>query len=152
MGRREQQFGPGVDRCSIFFFRPGQQWIVRPKTGLDVRNGNCSDKCGKSRPERARGIALNDEKVWWISQQGQHRSGNGPHVRMRIRLASAVQLHATEFYQSEILWIEVRVLTRKDQCRPEPPLCERSRNRRQFDRFRPGADHQPYVGKVQPSP
>jgi hypothetical protein len=26
------------------------------------------------------------------------------------------------------------------------------RDGRQFDRFRPGADHQPYVGKVQPSP
>ena len=151
-GRREQQFGPGVDRSSIFFFRPRQQRIVRPKTSLAMRNGNCSDKSGKGRPKRARGIALNDEKIWWISQQGQHRSGNGAHVRVRIRVASAVQLQATEIYQSEILWIEVRVLTRKDQRRPEPPLCERSRNRRQFDGFRPGADHQPYVGKVQPSP
>ena len=120
VGRREKQFGPGVDRCSIFFFWPGQQRIVRPKTGLDMRNRNCSDKSGKGRPKRARGIALNDEKVWWISQQGQQRSGNGADVRVRIRLASAVQLRAIEVCQSEIRWIEVRVLTRKDQRRPEP--------------------------------
>ena len=29
---------------------------------------------------------------------------------------------------------------------------ERMGEGRQFNRFRPGADHQPYVGKVQPSP
>jgi hypothetical protein len=44
------------------------------------------------------------------------------------------------------------MLAREDQRRNKGARGKRMRDGRQLDCFRPGADHQPYIGKVQPSP
>jgi hypothetical protein len=44
------------------------------------------------------------------------------------------------------------MLTGEDQCRFDAALGERGGDRLQFDGFGPGADDQPYVRTIQPSP
>jgi hypothetical protein len=53
--------------------------------------------------------------------------------------------------ETEIRHLETRMLPREDERRLQPALGEGARNRSQFDRLGPGADHQPDV-KIQPSP
>ena len=48
--------------------------------------------------------------------------------------------------------IERGMLAGQDQRRPEAALGEGMRDRGELDGFRPGADDQPYVRGVQPSP
>jgi len=71
---------------------------------------------------------------------------------MGILSSRAAKLRTTETRQRKVFWIEIGMLAREDQHRGEATLLEGLRERGQFDRFRPGADHQPYVGEVQPSP
>jgi hypothetical protein len=54
--------------------------------------------------------------------------------------------------QAMVPWIERSMLPGEDERGHQPALGERVSDGGEFDRFRPGADDQPYVRGLQPSP
>jgi hypothetical protein len=71
---------------------------------------------------------------------------------VRIVPARAAQVNMEKIGKPEIGKIQIRMLARDDQHGRNAARRQRMRDGRQFDCFRPGADHQPYIGKSQPSP
>jgi hypothetical protein len=106
---------------------------------------------GKRGTERTGRIALYHQEVRGSREQGHERRGHGANVAVRILLAAAMEAFGGKCTESEILGIESRMLAGQDQRRRQSPRGKRVGDRCQFDRFGPGADHQPYVG-IQPSP
>jgi hypothetical protein len=114
--------------------------------------GMAAVKACQRRTEGARRISLDDEEVRRVAQQRQQRGGHVADMRLRVGPARPAKLHLKECCEAEICEIQVRVLARDDEHGGKATRCERMRDGRQLDRFRPGADHQPYIGTVQPSP
>ena len=125
---------------------------MRAQACLDMRHGNGRGEPGERCAERARRIPLDDEQIRWLAQQRREGSGYLANVRVRISPARTAKVQAGERGQPEIFRIEVWMLAGENQRGDDAARFHRMGEGRQFDRFGPGADHQPYVGKVQPSP
>ena len=72
-------------------------------------------------------------------------------MRVRIRLAGAIEAHGCMALQLVIGWIESRMLSREDESRCEAANCKGGRNGCKLDRLGPGADDENYAAG-QPSP
>jgi hypothetical protein len=73
-------------------------------------------------------------------------------VLVRIGLARTTEISTRIGVEAVLARIEACVLAREDQARRNAARGQRVGEGRQFDRFRPGADDQPYVRGTQPSP
>jgi len=73
-------------------------------------------------------------------------------VAVGVPLAGTFQPLGRIAVEPEVGRIERRMLSSKDQPRRPPALGEGMRERRQLDCFRPGANDQPDVDAIQPSP
>ena len=71
---------------------------------------------------------------------------------VRVLFARTAEEDRRIGFEPEFGGIECGVLAREDEARRQAALRERARNRLQLDRFRPGADDQPYIGETQSSP
>jgi hypothetical protein len=150
--RCEQQLGIGVDRFAIFLFRSGQRGIVGAQAGLDVCDGNAGAEARKRGAKRARRIALDHQQVGRVCKQRRKRRGHRLDVAVRVLLAGAAERDAGKAAEPELGGIEQRMLSGEDQDRREASRGQRAGYRRELDGFRPGADDQPNVSAVQPSP
>jgi hypothetical protein len=61
LGRREQQFGSGVDRRAIVFLGPRELGIVGAKPRFDMGHWHSRSKGGEGGTKRARSVALHYE-------------------------------------------------------------------------------------------
>jgi hypothetical protein len=123
-----------------------------PQPCLDVRDWHSGGKAGKRGAERARSIALDDEKVGPSLEPRAKRRGDRADVPVRVFVAPATEPLCRKSTQPEISRFEIRVLPSEDQRRFRAALRKRVRDRCQFDRFGPGADDQADVREIQPSP
>jgi hypothetical protein len=73
-------------------------------------------------------------------------------MAVRVFLAGAVEAQVWKAAEPVIVGTEAAVLAGEDQGRGQPAAVKRVRDRRQLDRFGPGADDQTNVGRTQPSP
>jgi len=71
---------------------------------------------------------------------------------VRVLFAGAAEPVRRKPAESEIPGIEARMLPGEDERRRQPALDERGRDGRQLDRFRPGPNDQPDIGRTQSSP
>jgi hypothetical protein len=77
---------------------------------------------------------------------------NHLHMAVRVLFAGAAEVHGRIGFKPEFSGTECKVLVRKHERRRQAAIAERMGDGRQFDRFRPGANDQLYVGKTQSSP
>lgn len=117
-----------------------------------MRDRHASGERGERRAHRARGVALDDDQVGRSGKPRQQRRRHRADVAVRILLAGAFEPFGRIAIQPEVRGIERRVLARDDQPWRQPAFGEGLRERRQLDCFRPGADDQPDVDAIQPSP
>ena len=71
---------------------------------------------------------------------------------MRVLFASALEMLNREAAEAEIVRVKRGVLTREEDRGRKASGGEGIGDGCQLDCFRPGANHQPYVGDTQPSP
>jgi hypothetical protein len=122
------------------------------KPRLDVSDGHAGSEACKRRAESARGVALHDEKRRRRSKSGQQRRGDCPDVTVGVFLTAAAELVGGILAETEVGQVEPRMLSGDDQRRRQVAVGECVSNRCELDGFRPGADHQPQIYAVQPSP
>jgi hypothetical protein len=111
-----------------------------------------SGERGQRRAHRARRVALNHKEVGRSRETRQESGRHGLDMPVRILLAGTFQRLRQIAAEPEVSGIEDRVLARKDQPRRQPALGESMGERRQLDGFRSGADDQPDIYSIQPSP
>jgi hypothetical protein len=116
-----------------------------------MRDSDILPKAGARRSKSARCVALNDDKVGPAGEQRCHLRRNRVNVRARIRLPRTFKRKALVAVQTMRAQVQL-VLARENQARKISVLGQRMCKRREFDGFRSGADDQPYVGRMQPSP
>jgi hypothetical protein len=117
-----------------------------------MRDRHFGGEARKRRAERARSVALDDEKVGpWLEPLAKRR-GDRADMPVRILFARTAELLRRISAEAELCRVETRVLSGEDQRRLRPALRKRVRNRRQLDRLGPGADDQADVRETQPSP
>jgi hypothetical protein len=71
---------------------------------------------------------------------------------VRVLLAWAMEVHGGVPAKPKLVWLQLWVLASEDECRRQAAGGQRMGNGSHFDRFWPGADHQPDIGRTQPSP
>jgi hypothetical protein len=152
VGRREQQGGARVNLGAIFFFRPRQGAIVSPQAGFDMRDGHARRERSPRRAECAGRIALYDQQLGRLGKERGKRRFDLPHVRVRVLLAGAGEIDPRIAVEPVLGRIERVVLPGEDQARVQAARGQRGGDGCQLDRFRPGANDQPYVPAIQPSP
>ena len=150
-GWREQQVGPRVDCGPIFLLGPGQERVMGPEPRLDMGDRHLGGEGGERRAKRARRIALDDQEVGRRAKPLEKRGGDGADVAVRVLLARATEPLGRKAGETKLVRVKA-MLPGDDERGRKPALGERVRDGRQFDRFGPGADHQPDVGGIQPSP
>jgi hypothetical protein len=69
-----------------------------------------------------------------------------------ILLAGAIERQPGIFAEAELVGIEPSVLAGVNERRCDPARGERMGNWGKLDRFGPGADDQPHIREIQPSP
>jgi hypothetical protein len=107
---------------------------------------------GARAAERARRIALDDQQVGRPREQRSKRGFDFADVRVGILLAGAAEMERGIVRQAVVSRLERSMLPGEDERGRQPALGERAGDGGEFDRFRPGADDQPYVRGLQPSP
>jgi len=117
-----------------------------------VGDGHIGKEAGEGCTKSARSIALNDEEVGRIGKPRQKRGGYRADVPVRILLAGAMQPLLAITREAEMLRIKSGVLAGKDERRRKPARGERVSNRCKLDCLGPGADDQPDIREIQPSP
>ncbi len=152
IGRREQQVGARVDLGAILLLRPGQGAVAGAEPGFDVGERDRGCQRAARAAERARRIALDDQQVGRLREQRSKRGFDFAHVRVGILLAGTAELERGINVQAMVARIERSMLPGEDERGRQPALGERAGDGGEFDRFRPGADDQPYVRGLQPSP
>jgi len=152
VGRREQQVGARVDLGAIFLLRPRQRAVAGAEPGFDMGERDRGCERGARAAERARRIALDDQQVGRPREQRSKRGFDFADVRVGILLAGTVEMERGINVQAMVPWIERSMLPGEDERGRQPALGERVGDGGEFDRFRPGADDQPYVRGLQPSP
>jgi hypothetical protein len=125
---------------------------VSPQAGLDVRNGCSGVEARARRADGARRIALNDQEVGQWTQQRHKRGFDQASVGIGVRFPRAAETDGAIALQSMLMWIERRMLAGQDQARAQAARAKRVGDGGKLDRFGPGADNQPYVCDMQPSP
>ena len=152
VGRREQQRGDRVDLGPILLFRPRQGAVAGAQARFDMSDRDARRRCGAGSADRARRIALDDQQVRRIAGQRAERRLDRARVGVRILVAGTAEMHRRIAAQAVLGRVERLMLAGEDEPRLEAALGERVRDRGEFDGFRPGADDQPYVRGLQPSP
>ena len=117
-----------------------------------MRDRDASGKTAQCRAERARRVALDDQQMRSRYEQVANGRRDLADVDVRILLSGKPEIDQREPAQAEIRRLQRFMLSGDDQARPKPARGERVGDRREFDGFGPGADHQPDVGDTQTSP
>ena len=95
---------------------------------------------------------MNDEQVGRSRETLNKSVLNRAGMAVRVFPAWATQSLHRISAKAEVVQFKRRMLARKHERRRKPALGERVRDRCHLDRFRPGADDQPDVGRTQYSP
>jgi hypothetical protein len=125
---------------------------VGPQAGLDVRNGYSGVEARERRADGARRVALNDQEVGQWTQQRHKRGSDQAGVGIGVRFPGAAETDRAITLQPIFAGIERRMLAGQDQARAQAARAKRVGDGGKLDRFGPGADNQPYVCDMQPSP
>ena len=152
VGRCEQQVGTGVDLGPIFLLRPGQGAVAGAEAGLDMGERNRGRERGAGTAERARRVALDDQQVGRGREQRSKRGFDPGDMRVGVLLAGAIEMQRGIYVQPMVARIEPSMLAGEDQRGRQPALGERMCEGGELDGFGPGADDQPDVRGLQPSP
>src|SRR6185436_19965865 len=131
---------------------PGQSAVAGAEPGFDMGERDRGCERGPRAAERARRIALDDQQVGWPREQRSKRRFDFADVRVGILFAGTVELERGINVQAMVAWIERSMLPGEDERGRQPAFGECSCDGGEFDCFRPGADDQPYVRGLQPSP
>jgi hypothetical protein len=107
---------------------------------------------GQRAAERARGVALDDDQVRTAGEQSTNRCRNALDVGVRVLVAGAVEPRRRKVGKLIVGGIEPGVLSGQDQRREYPALGQGPGNRVELDRIGSGADDQPHVRGLQPTP
>ncbi len=152
IGRGKQQIGLGIDLDAIFLLRPREGAIARSEARFHMSERDLGSSRGSRAAKRARRISLHDQQIGSIVEYRLERAGDLRGMRMRILLAGASEMDRVIVAKTMIPEVEPRMLARDNQRRAERTRCQRMSDRGEFDSFWPGADDQPDVGRMQPSP
>ena len=117
-----------------------------------MRDRYSAEKARQRRTKRARCVALHDKQVGLRPYPPKQFGGDLLHMSVRILVARAIKAHCSVVLDPEFRWVERGVLIGEHQNRLQPAIAERMSHWCQFDRFRSGADDQPYVGETQSPP
>jgi hypothetical protein len=72
-------------------------------------------------------------------------------MAVRILLSGALEVHGGVTAEAELFGLQA-VLAGEHERRRQAMGGQRVRDGSHLDRFGPGADHQPHIGRTQPSP
>src|SRR4029453_12376989 len=125
---------------------------MRAKPGLDMRNRHCGGEGRKRGAERRGRVALDDQEVGATLEQRPKSQSHRADMRVRVFLSCAAKIDPLKAIEIEFGWIQTRMLTGENEGRQQPISRERARDGQQLDGFRPGANDQPYVRKMQATP
>jgi hypothetical protein len=150
-GRREQQVGAGVDRRTVFLLRPRHGRVMAAQAGFDVRDRDSGSERREGATESARRVSLDDEQIGRLAKLGQDCGRDASDVRMRVFRTGAAEPRRRKGAHVEIRGIKL-VLPGQDERRSHASRRQRPGDRCKLDRFGSGADDQPNVRGMQPSP
>jgi len=117
-----------------------------------MRDRNAGGEPRERSAERARRVALDDQKARRRSDQRRDRRRNPICMGVRVHFAGAVEPRRAILGEAVFTRIERRMLAGEDQARLEAARGQRVSDGCKLDRFGPGADDEPNVCGAQPSP
>jgi hypothetical protein len=117
-----------------------------------MRNGNSGNEARERPAERARGVTLHHQQVRSRPKLREKRRCNAAHMSVRVLLAWAMEVHGGVPAKPKLVRPQLWVLAGEDERRRQAAGGQRVGNGSHLDRFGPGADHQPDIGRTQPSP